>query len=83
MKKVFNSYSFLITLGLALSSILNTSCGSKPEKENSETTPNVIMFMMAFLNDVGARIPKANPDYDPEVYKKLKNYKKTHRVGRY
>ncbi len=32
--------------------------------------------MMKYLDDVDARIPKMNPEYDPAVYKKLKNYKK-------
>ncbi|MFC1652210.1 sulfatase-like hydrolase/transferase [Planctomycetota bacterium] len=32
--------------------------------------------MMNYLGEMGARFPKANPDYDPDVYKKHKNYKK-------
>jgi len=32
--------------------------------------------MMNYLDEMGARLPKANPDYDPEVYTKHKNYKK-------
>ena len=30
--------------------------------------------MMQFFGQVGARIPKINPDYDPDVYKKAKEY---------
>ena len=30
--------------------------------------------MMAYLKDVDAKFPKKNPDYDPEVYQKHKNY---------
>ncbi len=30
--------------------------------------------MMGYFKQVGARIPKINPDYDPEIYKKDKNY---------
>ena len=32
--------------------------------------------MMAYFKDVGARIPKTNPDYDPAVYKDDKGYAK-------
>jgi len=32
--------------------------------------------MMQFFDQVGARIPKINPDYDPDVYKKAKEYEK-------
>jgi len=32
--------------------------------------------MMRFFEQVGARIPKINPDYDPEVYKKAAGYDK-------
>ena len=30
--------------------------------------------MMKYLNDVGARIPKINPDYDPAVYASAREY---------
>jgi arylsulfatase A len=30
--------------------------------------------MMRYFEQVGARIPKVNPDYDPEVYKKTREY---------
>jgi len=30
--------------------------------------------MMGYLNDVNARMPKINPDYDPEIYKMSKEY---------
>ena len=32
--------------------------------------------MMRYFKQVGARIPKMNPDYDPDVYKKDKEYEK-------
>jgi hypothetical protein len=31
--------------------------------------------MMSYFKKVGPRIPKKNPNYDPAVYKKDKNYK--------
>ena len=31
--------------------------------------------MMRYLKEVGARFPKVNPNYDPEVYKKDKSTK--------
>lgn len=37
--------------------------------------------MMKYLEDVGARIPKTNPDYDHAVYKKQINYEKYMRWG--
>lgn len=37
--------------------------------------------MMSYFAEVGARIPKINPEYDPEVYKKLKNYEKYMKWG--
>ena len=30
--------------------------------------------LMVYLEKVGGRLPKDNPDYDPEVYRNLKNY---------
>ena len=32
--------------------------------------------MMRYFDNVGARIPKRNPDYDPTVYKNAKEYEK-------
>ena len=32
--------------------------------------------MMRYFDEVGARLPKINPDYDPEVYQKLKDFEK-------
>jgi hypothetical protein len=32
--------------------------------------------MTSYLKQVGARIPKLNPDYDPNVYKQAKEYEK-------
>ncbi|VGO23507.1 sulfatase-like hydrolase/transferase [Pontiella sulfatireligans] len=45
-------------------------------KQYPETHKRLFGEMMTYLQDVDARFPKANPDYDPEVYKKLKNYNK-------
>ena len=30
---------------------------------------------MRYFEEVGARFPKINPDHDPEVYKKQKDYR--------
>ena len=30
--------------------------------------------MMQYLKEVGARIPKKNPDYDPVIYKEDREY---------
>ena len=32
--------------------------------------------MMRYLKEVGARIPKLNPDYSPDVYRNDKDYEK-------
>ena len=32
--------------------------------------------MMRYLKAVDARIPKVNPDYDPEAYKQMEAYEK-------
>ena len=32
--------------------------------------------MMRYLKAVDARIPKVNPDFDPEAYKKMEAYEK-------
>ena len=45
-------------------------------KENPLKHKQLFSEMMLYLKDVDARIPKVNPDYDLEVYKKLKNYEK-------
>lgn len=38
-------------------------------KQNPETHQKLYDEMMRYLKEVGARFPKANPDYDPEVYR--------------
>jgi arylsulfatase A len=43
-------------------------------KLNPETHNKLFSEMMGYLKGVGARFPKENPDYDPDTYKKLKNY---------
>lgn len=43
-------------------------------KQNPETHKRLFGEMMGFLHEMGALFPKVNPDYDPAVYKQLKNY---------
>ena len=43
-------------------------------RENPEQYKHLFGQMMGYLKEVGARIPKPNPDYDPTVYKKDKQY---------
>ena len=38
-------------------------------KQNPETHQKLYDEMMRYLELVEARFPKANPDYDPEIYK--------------
>ncbi len=38
-------------------------------KQNSETHQKLYDEMMSYFEQVGARFPKINPDYDPEIYK--------------
>lgn len=45
-------------------------------KQHPKRHKQLYSEMMKYLAEVGARIPKMNPEYDPAVYKKLKNYKK-------
>lgn len=42
--------------------------------ENPGAHGKLLGELMSYLDAVGARIPEKNPDYDPEVYKKLKDY---------
>lgn len=44
-------------------------------KENPETHQQLFSAMMSYFEEVEARIPKLNPNYDPEHYKSLKEYK--------
>ncbi|MEM7143520.1 MAG: sulfatase-like hydrolase/transferase [Verrucomicrobiota bacterium] len=45
-------------------------------KEQPETRKRLFGEMMRYFSEVGARLPKSNPDYDPVVYEKLENYDK-------
>ena len=45
-------------------------------KQRPETHRKLFGEMMLYFDQVGARLPKANPDYDPAVYRGLKNYEK-------
>jgi hypothetical protein len=38
-------------------------------RQNPETHQTLYEEMMRYFEVVGARIPKGNPDYDPETYK--------------
>ena len=44
-------------------------------KQHPETHKKLFGEMMRYFNEVGARLPKVNPNYDPEHYKSLKDYK--------
>ena len=44
--------------------------------EQPETHQRLFGEMMQYFEEVGARLPKANPDYNPAVYQNLKNYEK-------
>ncbi|MEM1061402.1 MAG: sulfatase-like hydrolase/transferase [Planctomycetota bacterium] len=37
--------------------------------------------LFAYLDEVGARLPKTNPDYDPEYFEGLKDYKGQEKYG--
>ncbi|VGO18972.1 sulfatase-like hydrolase/transferase [Pontiella sulfatireligans] len=43
-------------------------------KKNPEQHKQLFNEMMRYFDQVGARMPKVNPDYDPDHYKKLKDY---------
>lgn len=43
-------------------------------KQNPELHKQLFDQMMSYFKQVGARMPKVNPDYDPETYKAIKNY---------
>jgi len=45
-------------------------------QQNLETHKKLHDEMMCYLKEVGARFPKVNPDYDPEFYRKAKEYEK-------
>lgn len=42
--------------------------------ENPETHRRLLGEMMRYFKEVGARIPKTNPNYDPAVYQNNKDY---------
>ncbi|MEM6911409.1 MAG: sulfatase-like hydrolase/transferase [Verrucomicrobiota bacterium] len=46
-----------------------------------ETHERLFEQMMTYLEEVEARFPKVNPEYDPEVYQRHKNYAKYQRWG--
>ncbi|MEM1157812.1 MAG: sulfatase-like hydrolase/transferase [Verrucomicrobiota bacterium] len=50
-------------------------------QQNAETHQKLFDQMMSYFEEVEARIPKINPDYDPERYKNLKSYEKYIRWG--
>ena len=50
-------------------------------KEKPEEHKTLYNKMMTYLNDVKARIPKENPDYDEQHYKSLKQYKDVVKYG--
>lgn len=50
-------------------------------KEQPETHQRLLGEMMRYFEEVGARLPKTNPDYDPEVYRQLPNYDKLMQWG--
>lgn len=45
-------------------------------KQDAHQYKQLFNEMMKYLEEVDARFPKVNPDYDPAVYKKLENYEK-------
>jgi len=50
-------------------------------REHPEDHKRLYTAMMTYLKDVGARIPKKNPDYDPDFYKNQKEYAERMRLG--
>lgn len=50
-------------------------------KEYPDTHKKLFDEMMRYFHEVGARLPKINPDYDPDVYRKLKDYDKLMQWG--
>lgn len=61
------------------------------EKDEGETTSiaarepewheDLYTEMMRYLEELGSRIPKKNPDYDPEVYQAQKEYEGRRKWG--
>ncbi len=43
-------------------------------RQYPETHKRLFDEMMRYFGEVGARMPKKNPDYDPKVYKSMKGY---------
>jgi arylsulfatase A-like enzyme len=50
-------------------------------KQYPDTHKKLFCEMMRYFDEVGARLPKINPDYDPDVYRNLENYDKFMRWG--
>lgn len=50
-------------------------------KQHSKTHAKMYDEMMHYLEEVGARFPKVNPEYDPDVYRKNKDFKKRNMWG--
>ncbi len=50
-------------------------------RQYPETHKKLFGEMMRYFEEVGARIPKPNPDYNPEVYRNLKDYEKLMQWG--
>ncbi len=45
-------------------------------KYQSKTHKKMYNEMMLYLEEVGARFPKVNPEYDPDIYREHKDFKK-------
>ena len=50
-------------------------------KEHPEEHKRLYDEMTSYLKEVGARMPKTNPGYDPEMYQKEKEYAERMRLG--
>lgn len=50
-------------------------------RQNPEKHKQLFDEMMRYLKSVGAKFPKVNPDYDPEVYKQHKRYDRFQQWG--
>ena len=43
-------------------------------RQHSQEHQKLFNEMMVYFEKVGARMPKLNPDHDPEVYRQVKEY---------
>ena len=50
-------------------------------KQHSKTHAKMYDEMMHYLEEVGARFPKVNPEYDPDVYRENKDFRKRNMWG--